>query len=127
MYRIIIGAVAITDGSFGRSNNTVILVGYTECSSSEKKLGDCDIQLIPVNDGRELYKYLNVSGVSCARVYSSSIPPAATIPPAPRSGKQTESNTGMEVGLGLVVTALVVAVAVIIGYCNYIEQLLILF
>ena len=98
------GAVSITDSRYGKSEHGVVIVGAVTCSGSEDVFDDCDVQLIPIEDGRQLVTYVNVSGVVCGSG------------PSPNIGAQTSGNTGMSVAVAVMSVMLVTVVAVLIGY-----------
>ncbi len=96
--------MSITDSRYGKSEHGVVIVGAVTCSGSEDVFDDCDIQLIPIEDGRQLVKYVNVSGVVCGSG------------PSPNIAAQTSGNTGMSVAVAVMAVMLVTVVAVLIGY-----------
>ncbi len=100
----IIGAVSITDSRYGnKSDHDIVTVGAVTCSGSEDIFDDCDIKLIPIEDGSQLVTHVNVSGVVCAG--SASAP-------------NTRGNTNVSVAVGITTSMLLVVIAVLIGYAT---------
>ena len=61
------GAISSTDSRYGKPNRTVHL-SKVECTGYERNIEECETEQIPEEDGQELYKYIDVAGVSCLRV-----------------------------------------------------------
>ena len=73
-----------------------------ECTGFERNIGECETVEIPEESGRELYKFIDIAGVSCLRVK----PPAtssSTIASVPVNtethtvARHTESSTAISV------------------------------
>ncbi len=100
----IIGAVSITDSRYGnKSDHDIVIVGAVTCSGSEDIFDDCDVKMIPIEDGSQLVTHVNVSGVVCAG--SASAP-------------NTRGNTNVSVAVGITTSMLLVVIAVLIGYAT---------
>ena len=95
----------MTDSRYGKSDHGIVIVGAVACSGLEEVFDDCDIQLIPIEDGRQLVTYVNVSGVMCG-----------SDDPSPNIGAQTGGNSGMSAAVGVMAFIVVTVVAVLIGY-----------
>ena len=59
-------AIAFTDSRYGKPNKTVHLSNVA-CDGSEYTLDQCDAS---PGEGREVYKYIDVAGISC-KIYES--------------------------------------------------------
>ena len=57
-------AIASTDSRYGKPNKTVHL-GNVACDGSEYTLDQCDALYIPPDEGKEVYKYIDVAGIAC--------------------------------------------------------------
>ena len=107
----------MTDSRYGKSDHGIVIVGAVACSGLEEVFDDCDVQLIPIEDGRQLVTYVNVSGVVCGSAGSSpNISPSPNIGPSPNTGAQTGGNSGMSAAVGVMAFIVVTVVAVLIGY-----------
>ena len=61
---LFLGAKSFTDSPYGNPNKTVHL-SNVECTGDEESLSDCDAVHVAPDEGRDLYKVVNVVGVSC--------------------------------------------------------------
>ena len=60
-----------------------------ECTGFERNIGECETEEIPEESGRELYKFIDIAGVSCLRVK----PPATSSSTIASVPVNTETHT----------------------------------
>ncbi len=63
-FHCFLGARSFTDSPYGNPNKTVHL-SNVECTGTEDTLSDCDAVHIAPGEGSDLYKVVDVVGVSC--------------------------------------------------------------
>ncbi len=102
-----LGAKGFTDSPYGNPNKTVHL-SNVECTGDEESLSDCDAVHIAPDEGRDLYKVVNVVGVSCV---------AENDPEAAGAGSTLlENASGTVIGLVIVCVFLVLGVVAVIRF-----------
>ena len=116
LHVIFAGAVSITDSRYGKSDQGIV-VGTMMCNGSENALIDCDIQWIPIEDGRQLVTYVNVSGVICGS-HRTPIAPSPINSPNAAEQKDDNGNNAMSIAVGIMAFMLVMTVIALIRYIS---------
>lgn len=94
--------MAKTNSFYGKPNKTA-QVTTAICSGSESTLNDCEIEHVPVENGRDVAAAIQAAGVMC------------TITTVDTPGGSTGlSGNGGAIGIGIVAVFLVIAVIVVI-------------
>ena len=77
-----------------------------ECTGFERNIGECETEEIPEESGRELYKFIDIAGVSCLRVKPLANTETHTV---------QDQDPGMLIGLVFILVLFGIALAVIFG------------
>lgn len=94
---------ATLGSSYGKPNKTVQVSGAV-CMGSEAMLQNCSLNLIPPDEGRGLYQYIDAAGVNCFAPDSTSATQVAAV-----------SSAGAAAGVSVLAIVLVVVIVVIVG------------
>ena len=107
------GAQAILNSFYGKPN-TALHLSSVVCRGSEDRLVECAYELVPLEDGKNIVKHIDVVGVSCKKTASVSPPSILSTTPPAVVNDNLKANSTSYVIYGVLAIIVLIALMIII-------------